>query len=507
MEDKQLNLNQPLLSVRRAETSWSSVPPPYKSELKSGPVRDQGLVPFGWEHSPGRPKHPSSPSQTFDDHKKPPIVPRLPPGRTSNADQQKGSESHTVITTSFSSSDGSGVAEDDDEGRDESSSGQDQEESFVDALDTISSTGESFLPNCSASSVAGRNRSRTFKTDPQARDFMIDRFLPAAVSMASEVPQCAPQKPSPVHELQPKHHLVPAAKAERRRPQLRYGPSFAHHYYQSHDYAEERSDEDEDDDDGSEYFPPKACGLIPRFCLKGSFFLMNPVPGMSRRSRIPMSPICGRMQMGSSSAGSCSGTDNERSTSDVSERKSIVGLITMKPHKNDNEFEDGLQMKSTQKMDDHNKLDCILASRYEPPPQSHAMKTRGEPRCHAITNRALNVDSNGKSPFFRSPHRGVNGSYIKETRQMKIEEFPIPPPLPMSPSESWLCRTLPSLSTKHSLLQRPYNLGKENLRNQPCNVSTGDSKWETMVKTTKVHHQHLRYSQELMLLAPIPETQ
>lgn len=545
MEDKQLNLNQPLLSVRRTEASSSfTVPPPYKSELKSGPVRDPGVVPFRWEHSPGRPKHPSSsssPSQAHPisshDHKKPPIVPKLPPGRTSNAaDQQKGSETRIVTATSFSSSNGSVVEDDEEEeeeeeGRDESFSGQD--ESYVDALDTISSTNESFFLNCSATSGL------SFETDPQTRDFMIDRFLPAAVSMASEMPQCTPKKQSPVDELQPRHHLIPMAKADRRRPQLRYGPSFAHHYYQSHDYAEERCDDDEEDDDGGGYFPSKACGLIPRFCLKGSFFLMNPVPGMRGRTRIPMSPSCSRMQTGSSSAASCSGTDNERSTSDVSERNSVVGLLTAEPHENKDELVDELKKKSTQKIDDH-KLDGILACPYEPPPQSHELKTQEDSRFCAITEKNLHVDyeldtkgehrtledspliepSNrkegllskpskvyGKAQLFRSPYSGVNGSSIKETQTMKSMDFPVPPPLPMSPSESWLCRTLPSLSTKHSSLQRSYIFGKGDPRNQSCKVSSGDSKWETMVKTTKGHHQHLRYSQELMALAPIPETQ
>ncbi|VFQ79047.1 unnamed protein product [Cuscuta campestris] len=533
MEDKQLNFNQPLLSVRRTEASSSfTVPPPYKSELKSGPVRDPGVVPFRWEHSPGRPKHPSpSTSQAHPisahDHKKPPIVPKLPPGRTSNA----------VVAASFSSSNGS-VVEDDEEGEEEeegiteSLSGQD--ESYVDALDTISSTNESFFLNCSA------NSGLSFATDPQTRDFMIDRFLPAAVSMASEMPQCTPKKQSPVDELQPRHHLISMAKADRRRPQLRYGPSFAHHYYQSHDYAEERCDDDDedDDDDGGGYLPSKACGLIPSFCLKGSFFLMNPVPGMRGRTRVPMSPNSSRMQTGSSSAASCSGTDNERSTSDVSERNSVVGLLTAEPHENKDEFLDELKKKYTQKIDDH-KLDGILACPYEPPPQIHEMKTQEDSRFCAMTEKTLHVNSvqdskgehstledspfieasnrkegllskpskvYGKAQLFRSPYSGVNGSSIKETQTMKSIDFPVPPPLPMSPSESWLCRTLPSLSTKHSSLQRPYIFGKGDPRNQSCKVSSGDSKWETMVKTTKGHHQHW-YSQELMALAPIPETQ
>ncbi|KAI3744827.1 hypothetical protein L1987_57920 [Smallanthus sonchifolius] len=91
MGDKRLNLNRPLLSVRRfspaaansqkdsRRKNESSIPallpsPSYKSELHSGPLRNPGTVPFVWEQIPGRPKHETK-------KHKPPIVPNLPPGR------------------------------------------------------------------------------------------------------------------------------------------------------------------------------------------------------------------------------------------------------------------------------------------------------------------------------------------------------------------------------------------------------------------------------------------
>ncbi|RWV97703.1 hypothetical protein GW17_00039491 [Ensete ventricosum] len=85
MEDKKLDFDAPLLSVRRlsaeaaaaaaAASSSSTVPPAYgsgesgtkppprrfslpfyRSELKSGPVCNPGVVPFVWEQTPGQPK-------------------------------------------------------------------------------------------------------------------------------------------------------------------------------------------------------------------------------------------------------------------------------------------------------------------------------------------------------------------------------------------------------------------------------------------------------------------
>ncbi|XP_033148186.1 uncharacterized protein LOC103867920 isoform X1 [Brassica rapa] len=97
MEEKQLDFNRPLLSVRRPahasepeskprssdpvtnKTPPPSAPPVYKSDIKSGPVRNPGTVPFQWEHQPGKPKDETKPGlQSFVE---PHYVPKPPPGR------------------------------------------------------------------------------------------------------------------------------------------------------------------------------------------------------------------------------------------------------------------------------------------------------------------------------------------------------------------------------------------------------------------------------------------
>lgn len=84
MEDKRLDLNQPLLTVRRNFTSplpdhslhKISRPPIYQSELKSGdPVRNPGTVPFVWEKTPGHPKE----TQVLEQLNS--IAPKLPPSK------------------------------------------------------------------------------------------------------------------------------------------------------------------------------------------------------------------------------------------------------------------------------------------------------------------------------------------------------------------------------------------------------------------------------------------
>ncbi|KAI5657362.1 hypothetical protein M9H77_26155 [Catharanthus roseus] len=75
-------------------------------------------------------------------------------------------------------------------------------------------------------------------------------------------------------------------------------------------------------------------------------------------------------------------------------------------------------------------------------------------------------------------------------------QSPHPPPLPKSPSESWLWRTVPSvhLHNPFSLLQRGNHYHSKKTGQK---ASTNGTKWETIVKTSNVHHDLGRYSEEL----------
>ncbi|XP_012074181.1 uncharacterized protein LOC105635706 isoform X2 [Jatropha curcas] len=216
MEEKQLDLNQPFLSVRRFSSTVATaevdnkrqidnalpkVPrlPVYKSELKSGPVRNPGTVPFVWEKTPGRPKCESKPQIMA--HEIPPVVPKLPPGRILNVERQALDRSTERATTAGQSETRNVLLdtnvtkeESSREGMEETdiSGSEDDDGIYVDALDTLSRS-ESFFLNCSVSGVSGLDcpdmkPSGTFSTDPQTRDFMMGRFLPAAKAMASETP-------------------------------------------------------------------------------------------------------------------------------------------------------------------------------------------------------------------------------------------------------------------------------------------------------------------------------
>lgn len=332
MDDKQLNFSRPLLSVRRVPSTLSSekseqtntdlskptLPPPpsYKSELKSGPIRNAGTVPFVWERSPGRPKDENIPQKLAVE--RPPTAPKLPPGRilrTTKEESDKNPEHPSISkrhgevpTGSPSVSVLNEVESSEDNMEVESSVCGDGDEAYMDAFDTLSRAESSFI-NCSVSGVSevdvlNVNTFETFSTDPQTRDFMMGRFLPAARAMVSETPKYSPKKKTLVRE-QPRQELR-VTSGENRSP-LRYGFNDISHY------GFKKDEESDDDYDGHGQFPAKICGVLPRFLLKSSLCLLNPVPGTgvrSIRTRAPMSPGS-RTNASSSSTGSSCETEYE----------------------------------------------------------------------------------------------------------------------------------------------------------------------------------------------------
>ncbi|KAK8952466.1 hypothetical protein KSP39_PZI003767 [Platanthera zijinensis] len=63
---------EPAASIKPLTPSWRPALAFYNSELKSGPVRNPGVVPFVWEQEPEQPHSGPRPSP----------VPLFPPGRT-----------------------------------------------------------------------------------------------------------------------------------------------------------------------------------------------------------------------------------------------------------------------------------------------------------------------------------------------------------------------------------------------------------------------------------------
>lgn len=623
MEEKQLDYNQPFLSVRRFTATVPSeknvntktnkkLPtisslPHYKSELKSGPVSNPGTVPFVWEKSPGRPKYEKEPPAHSLDQ--PPIAPRLPPGRLMRVKEQapdRVSESSSPTSCEgqrftngslcYSSLDKitENIETSKDEIEEESSDSGDNDEAYQDALDTLSRTESSFL-NCSLSGLSGLDnpdvkRSGTFSTDPQTRDFMMGRFLPAAKAVVCDSSQSTYRKPAVVAKEQP-HQLKDIISGNKRPPLYPTRPTTVPNYAEV--YREEES-EDEDDD----YVEPGnlstgVCGLLPRFCL------LSPVPGVSVRTRTPRPPVS-RRQFRSSSATSNQETKKEGTGSASQEQKSIkrnqrpelreriqsteinnqnldgsslygrlqgnsisttqsrfceeaevVAVSSFDSEKrcadNFKELSGRLRMEkdigsatpvvektlyidsvhkvaSLEKISvsfnqkelkdsTSNDVDISKVKGFEATPLVDSVRNDTEDPKIKEENGICEDKSAKASEVMSASVKVADNDYLDTEIQQKLIEvermenssemesqFLIPPPLPKSPSESWLWRTLPSLSSKNST-SRLFLPNKVNYQKQASKVPSGDLKWETIVKSTKAQHQHARNSEELSTLA------
>ena len=82
----------------------------------------------------------------------------------------------------------------------------------------------------------------------------------------------------------------------------------------------------------------------------------------------------------------------------------------------------------------------------------------------------------------------------KKTPMGYYSLHPLPPPLPKSPSESWLKHALLVVSSKHTFLGS--SPGRHvYLIFQASKVQSPDMKWEIIVKASNMQHGHLRFSE------------
>ncbi|KAF0919914.1 hypothetical protein E2562_032324 [Oryza meyeriana var. granulata] len=322
---KRIDLGAPLRSVRHADAL-----PYYKADLKSGPVRLSGAVPFVWEQRPGQPKS----VRTRRAPPPPPTTASQPrPSENGLEDEINGSPYHDALGERYggalhgvesppaSAWSLTGAAareeqraqvaavrakkevtekqvvsvaavlpkEDDEE----------EEERFSDALDTLSRT-ESFTVNCSVSGLSGMPEPASRAAggaEPGARGIMMDRFLPAAQAVAIGSPQYTFRKAGAASSTSnSSRELARAVGANasasngddpgRRTPvQLPYQhlpPNYLSCNYPRREEQEEKDDDDDYDVHSTRGFASKGCGLLPSLCVKSSLLLLNPVPAVKR---------------------------------------------------------------------------------------------------------------------------------------------------------------------------------------------------------------------------------
>ncbi|KAM7276547.1 hypothetical protein ACFE04_018413 [Oxalis oulophora] len=618
MEKQQLDFNQPFLSVRRhnstVATSESqgkritddSLPkklprlPFYKSDLKSGPITNPGKVPFVWEKTPGKPKDESKSKALAVDRVRPPIAPKLPPGRILNAERQP---SDRYLENSMKS-----LCDSLNHEEAHSSSSGDSDEFYMDALDTLSRT-ESFFYNCSLSGVSGLEfdspdikPSGIFSADPQTRDLMMGRFLPAAKAMTLEtLPQYATKKPLVISQ-------------EQRRPVQKIvnkQNSFSGPYHPlDKTWGENKDQYDDYESDGASV---KTCGLFARMCMKSSICVLNPVPGIRMNARSLVSSVRRHkakldnekhadtkpngitdqsevkmdlkneiilhkgllgnddslpfnngdsqsvlgewsslessknrtdsvvnghvpQREGRYSFGELLACDSLRyesaSSSPVVEKTLYVDSVhKVKPQNLDSSSsglidydEDNLEAPvkggemeknpsvdfSVKNVDDLSFADAEtkLERKTSESGNSSFRSSYGD-RCFSeLTYSDMSAGEKFDSDILQSTkcsdeeshHSNSQDSLALSSSKMIIDRKSLAPPLPKSPSESWLSRALPNVLSKNS---RSF-LGMSHCSiNQASKASPLNPKWENLVKTSNVQHGHPRCSEEC--LTPIPE--
>lgn len=631
MDKKQLDFNAPFLSVRRLSTASVDSDgkdseklrlnrrqslPLNKSAWELEEVTKPAAVPFQWEHIPGKAK--DEKSSTPHTPKEPSNSPRIPPGMLLDTVQHILEEdlarlngfSPRIRASPFN--EGMNAGED--------FNLESEEDAYSDALASLSPP-QSFSWKCSDSGLSGiddldRKSSRTFCTDPQTRDYMMSRFLPAAKAMILETPQYVSKKPTPVTEP-PKY--VKKVYSGELRPLLEQYRSNSISPYDQH-----RQDaENEDETDGTKKKSGKAFGFFPRLCIKKSLCLFNPVPGSKAKAQI-QTPTSSSGEIRRLARTSYSGPITptfEKHTSDAVYRKrpvfrsrefhgiennltgksnqfhhssetlmtdgpsanrgSLGGRIS--PYRNEtplSPFHDGARFLGVPKVvenveskkyssidekgnfsfhqiDDQgsswvnpvvaektlyidsmtkvetprNLVSSNAAGPLKPlgntlveskvressiknvkctntlkggtmprpkafgsfdvvPPSDHGTNHKGQ----GYRNQGLEVDRNLEHEV-RSLECSKADSIRKLDNTVKENDqggiivagtflSPLAPPLPKSPSESWLWRTVS--------LRNPFP------KKQVQKTSTTDAKWEIIVKASNVHHDHVRYSEELL---------
>ncbi|XP_045804318.1 uncharacterized protein LOC123897647 [Trifolium pratense] len=316
MSERKLNINAPLMSVRRNSATSPSLTESkrkilekrhtlasYKSDMSLDQVTEPVAVPFNWEHIPGRCKGNSGSELPQIPLKYHPPIPRLPPGKSSKSAKQPMEKESNVANkfTSLNKSksfSGNAVKTDCDREREREKESEKRIESrrsnakkdgaeeenydaFSDAVESLSHLTESFSMNCSVSGVSGLDNLEvkkfgTFSTDQQTRDFMMNRFLPAAKAMTLQPSQYSSKKQSVLVEQQPRdvNKLIQNAKKPLVTDIVPYNG-----------ICQEEESEDEDggnvydDNNNSDNVLGKGCGLLPHLHMRNSLSMLHPVAG------------------------------------------------------------------------------------------------------------------------------------------------------------------------------------------------------------------------------------
>lgn len=636
MEGKKLNFNAPLLSVRvKRKVIETPLPnkqlsvPSRKSVSELTEVTKPAAVPFVWEQTPGRSKvevkRESLPQEELL------TTPRFPPGRTFDIRKRVSGELFEHQNISRPQIEASPLNEnmraiDMSEG----SASEGEDHTASESLDTLSQT-ESFCSSCSISGLSGNDgpftqSATTFRADPQTRDLMMARFLPAARAMIIETPKYVQKKKSV--ESQSPRNVRKVVSGELRSLLERYGSNTASHYSQYKRNAFSEVEDDEYDDRHRK--SGIACGgLLSRLSVKKSLRFLDPVPKIRSRPQSPTSsaPEVRRMARTAHSGplpqiqhekqnikdsywddikigvkqqelieNKLIGANQARHSIDSYRKESLLPCTRSRsacisPYRNEkprSPFHDGARFLGVPKMVKNTEAGNLTLISKESDKfldfSAYLMYKRESDLLSSLAEKTLYTDleNNAEVPIFDSEAEMLNKFSTKNLGESRGTEetctpksldtvemvkstaigsttaglapsrcllnlkskadnikalkhdqdlghdarflqcsivhpaenlltqtensekvndqenisvgFPLspqPPPLPKSPSEPWLWRNLSSIS-----LRNPFSHGQP--KKKPPKNSSTSSKWETIVKTSNVSHDHKRYSEELI---------
>ncbi|CAA7029320.1 unnamed protein product [Microthlaspi erraticum] len=516
MAERKLNFNAPLLSTRRmhktavsvrrnktkkftTDDSSSSSVQVLVSEIGLDQVTETASVPFTWEQAPGRLKENDLRPHEVCESKQQLFTPCLPPGKV----------------TRFQSNDKQQVEE------------EESEDVFSDAHDTLSPK-DSFSCNQSISGVSEyggvvetKKKKKPLNLSEDSRDFMLNRFLPAAKAMTVEQPHYASNR-------KPSSFMSEPTIQEKRPTPTRCDESalvpYSHYHHQDIDDDEESEEEDGEDDQVSEYayLSKRGCGMLPQLCFKDSLGMLNTVLGFKAKQKSPAT----------------SPSHDQVKSSKASQLKSKfqsakkLALYSVSKQKLGGKVQSPVHESVGKKSNSESNLSVACRSSS---PYRHSRcngnsfaETRKETenlRANRLNKHIRNISTSllenvpmtndeHSSNVMISPEEAVKKpdanlelvafekiSIVDGDDELgKISNGPdrslLAPPSPKKPSDSWLLHNLPSV-TPHIPSRRyhPFHHQKQDPKENSREVVT---KWETIVKTSYMHRDHFRYSEEMV---------
>ncbi|KAG7536258.1 hypothetical protein ISN44_As13g002150 [Arabidopsis suecica] len=346
-----------------------------------------------------------------------------------------------------------------------------EELDLIKAMEMVSSTA-SFSVNCSLSGVSefekngdGDRSSNNVSRDDvilQYRDLIMSRFLPAAEAIALKKKKEA----SRVKEEKKKKQSIALQRV-------------------SMAINQDLNNDDDDDDhnhvDGidatvySNDSKKAQLGFLPWFCSKNSVDVLNPV----------LSRIKTCQDIGVKSGNII----NPKSLDSVYKTKSASPRIL----KSNKVMSKSQEIYATPRFSTEKSIISL-------PKSGGSLQI---PRNPSRLQRTTDQNQRQEIRFLvEEVKRRSNRNKIR-SENLSVSQ----PPLPKTPSESWLCRTLPRSSTTSSVVSGQFAVvvsGQAARFKKKMEQKTESQSihWETIVKTSNQNHDHVRYSEGLIVVHP-----